>query len=155
MFTFRLETKSAVSSRVSLLIWSTISAILGFAAAASVELYRLVVHDTRSICAEDREEVADRNWRAQLRAANRHGRAIVLLVRGIGCNSQFVGYSLKSLALVRCPALKFFESFSLPGSWRVLIGPEIRSAECPSLMHPCARLGKKKLAGSHIKKKKS
>lgn len=55
------------------------SAILGFTAAASVELYRLVVHDTRSICAEDRGEAADRNWRAQLRAANRHGVAIAMV----------------------------------------------------------------------------
>jgi hypothetical protein len=81
------------------------SLILGFSTAASVELYRLVVHDTRSICAEDRGEVADRSWRTQLRAANRHGKAIVVVGRdwrqSAIRNSQFVGYSLRSLALVR------------------------------------------------------
>ena len=36
--TFRLDTRSAVSNSVNWLIWSTIPEILGFTAAASVEL---------------------------------------------------------------------------------------------------------------------
>lgn len=78
-FTFRLETRSAVSSSVSLLIWSTMSAILGLTASASVELYRLEAHDTRSVCAGDRGAAADRSWRAQERATNRHGEAIAVV----------------------------------------------------------------------------
>lgn len=49
--TLRLDTRSAVSRSVSWLIWSTIPAILGFVGAASVELYRLVVEETRRVWA--------------------------------------------------------------------------------------------------------
>ena len=69
--TFRLDTRSAVSRRVSWLIWSTMAAILGFsgaAAAASVELYRLAAGAVR-VTVEGRSEAADRNWRAQRWAA--------------------------------------------------------------------------------------
>ncbi len=62
--TLRLETRSAVSSNVSLLICSTISAILGFAgasAAASVELYRLDVAPRRRVCVGARRALAERN----------------------------------------------------------------------------------------------
>jgi len=74
--TFKLETRSAVSRRVSWLIWSTIAAILGFsgAAAASVEFHRLGVE---TIGAAYRKEPADRNWRAQRCAAYLYDRDIV------------------------------------------------------------------------------
>lgn len=49
------------------------------AAAASVELHRRVVEDTRNICAEALGEAAERNWRAQLRAAYRQDIAIVVV----------------------------------------------------------------------------
>lgn len=80
--TLRLETRSAVSSSVSLLICSTMSAILGFegasAAAASVELYRLDVAPRRSVCVGARRALAERNWRAQERAAYRQDMAIAV-----------------------------------------------------------------------------
>lgn len=88
--TLRLETRSAVSSSVSLLIWSTMSAILGFegasaaaAAAASVELYRLDVAPRRSVCVGARRALVERNWRAQERAAYRQDMAIAVK-EGIG-----------------------------------------------------------------------
>lgn len=77
--TLRLETRSAVSRSVNWLIWSTISAILGLVGAASVELNRRVVEATRSICAEDLAALAERNWRAQLRAAYRQDMAMAVM----------------------------------------------------------------------------
>lgn len=50
--TFKLETRSAVSSRVNVLIWSTICAILGFvgaAAAASVDSHRRLLGVRRAV----------------------------------------------------------------------------------------------------------
>ena len=51
--------------------------ILGFAAAASVELNRLDVADARMRCADSLAEGADRSWRAQVCAAYRQDMAIV------------------------------------------------------------------------------
>lgn len=72
------ETRSAVSRRVNWLIWSTISAILGLvgAAAASVVFHLLVVAEMRidALTVE-----ADRNWRAQLRAAYLQDMAMIIL----------------------------------------------------------------------------
>jgi hypothetical protein len=66
--TFRLDTRSAVSRRVNWLIWSTMVAILGLVAAASVELCRLAM-----LCwkrdPEARTVVLARSWRAQHCAA--------------------------------------------------------------------------------------
>lgn len=76
--TLSVDTRSAVSSRVSLLISSTMLAILGFAsgadAAASVELYRLAATAAAGARLWRREtgarrELAERNCRAQLCAA--------------------------------------------------------------------------------------
>ena len=68
--TLREETRSAVSSSVSLLIWSTMVSILGFGvAAASVELNRRDAAEERIICAETRGAEEARSWRAQLWAA--------------------------------------------------------------------------------------
>lgn len=72
--TFSVETRSAVSSSVSWLIWSTMPLILGLT--ASVELNRLVVAVARSACAETRAEEMERSWRAQLCAAYRHDMAM-------------------------------------------------------------------------------
>lgn len=50
--TFKLDTRSAVSSRVNVLIWSTICAILGFvgaAAAASVDSHRRLLGVRRAV----------------------------------------------------------------------------------------------------------
>jgi hypothetical protein len=69
-----VETRSAVSSSVSWLIWSTMPLILGLT--ASVELNRLVVAAARSACAETRAEETERSWRAQLCAAYRHDMAM-------------------------------------------------------------------------------
>lgn len=76
--TLREETRSAVSRRVNWLIWSTISAILGLVgtAAASVEFHLLVVAEMRI---EALAVEADRNWRAQLRAAYLQDMAIIIL----------------------------------------------------------------------------
>jgi hypothetical protein len=66
--TFKLATRSAVSSRVNWLIWSTMAAILGLAAAAaSVELYLRV---TRCCWRKELEArigaaLLARSWRAQ------------------------------------------------------------------------------------------
>lgn len=71
--TFRLETRSAVSSSVNWLIWSTMPAILGFvgaaAAAASVDWYRLAILCWASAPAEILRVGVERSWRAQHRAA--------------------------------------------------------------------------------------
>lgn len=77
--TLRVDTRSAVSSSVSWLIWSTMLSILGFAAAtASVELYRLDVVETRMRRADALAEGVDRSWRAQACAAYRQDMAIVV-----------------------------------------------------------------------------
>ena len=62
--TLRVETRSAVSRRVSWLIWSTMVSILGFDAAASVELNRRDVVEARSMWAETRAEEDDEEARS-------------------------------------------------------------------------------------------
>lgn len=80
--TFRLETRSAVSRRVSWLIWSTMAEILGStgAASASVELYRLGIAAIR-VTFEGRSEPAVRSWRAQRWAAYLQERDILGVTR--------------------------------------------------------------------------
>lgn len=68
--TFKLATRSAVSSRVNWLIWSTMAEILGLAA-ASVELYLRVMRWCWRRELEARIGAA-RSWRAQHCAAYRH-----------------------------------------------------------------------------------
>ena len=71
--TFKLETRSAVSSRVNWLIWSTMAEILGLAAAAaaSVELYLRVMRCCwrRELDARIGAALLARSWRAQHWAA--------------------------------------------------------------------------------------
>lgn len=74
----RLETRSAVSRRVSWLIWSTMASILGLEGAASVEFHLLEDAEARRSCAGARAARADRSWRAQLWAAYRQDMAIML-----------------------------------------------------------------------------
>lgn len=74
--TFKLATRSAVSRSVNWLIWSTMAAILGLAAAASVEL---CLRAMRCCCWWRRRELEARigaallarSWRAQHCAAYR------------------------------------------------------------------------------------
>lgn len=69
--TLRLETRSAVSSRVNWLIWSTMVEILGLTAAASVELYLRVMRCCwrRELEARMGALLLARSWRAQHCAA--------------------------------------------------------------------------------------
>lgn len=80
--TLSVETRSAVSRRVSWLIWSTMVSILGLTAgaAASDELYRLGVAAERvwKREADALRGAAERIWRAQLCAANLQDMAIVM-----------------------------------------------------------------------------
>ena len=62
--TFKLATRSAVSSRVKVEIWSTIVAIFGFVGAAASEFHLLCATKTDLAPAEARTE-RTANWRAR------------------------------------------------------------------------------------------
>lgn len=79
------ETRSAVSSRVNWLIWSTMVAILGLVeTAASVDSHLLWMKDV-----EGRRELRTRMERAQVRAAILHGDDMVAGWDGLNCGIQY------------------------------------------------------------------
>lgn len=107
--TFKLDTRSAVSSRVNWLIWSTMVAILGLVlAAASVDSQRRCVKAT-----EGRRAPRVRRERAQLRAANRQGADMV----GGGGEGGVVGAGVRRRSALeardQCSLEVFWCSFSM------------------------------------------
>jgi hypothetical protein len=74
--TFKLATRSAVSSSVNWLIWSTMALILGLVAAASVELYRRW-RWRKELEARIGAALLARSWRAQHWAAYLQGSDMV------------------------------------------------------------------------------
>lgn len=79
LVTLREETRSAVSSRVNWLIWSTMLAILGLvgAAAASVDCHLRVTRATLEVEARTEEKRAER---AQARRVDWHARDMMAAV---------------------------------------------------------------------------